>query len=248
MELTFEEKQQKILDSTGKIFEAFTGMTKDYVKLIREHHKIITADGSASLPGRKIAKGMYSDEYISQHRATTKEAVKDLKKAYIDKAKEVVNSIKEEYGVKLPKPPVVPSAAGEQMRYQLERNNNLILWQAQLGSATIDELKALHQEHQSNPDFMILLEAELRKRDDNADLQRLRLEIQNPVNDKAFEKLNQIAVGLDNLNQIPYFPANVKNGFSNISYRNVDDDLDKFPIPEGTPGIPYRPVFDIVED
>ena len=43
MELTFEEREQKVLESIGKIFEVFDGMTQDYVKLIREHHKVVTA-------------------------------------------------------------------------------------------------------------------------------------------------------------------------------------------------------------
>lgn len=248
MELTFEEREQKILESTRKIFEVFDGMTQDYVKLIREHHKVVTAGVKSSLPGRKTAVGMYSDEYISQHRAQTKEAVKQLKKVYIDKAKEVINSIKEKYGVKLPEPPEVPSSPDEQMRYQLERNNNITLWKAQLETATVMELRSLYQEHQSNPDFMILFKAELRKREDSADLQKLKLEIENPPGDKAFNRLKQIEIGLDNINQIEHFPVNLKNGFKGISFRNIDDDLDKYPIPEGTPGIPYRPVFDIKED
>ncbi len=248
MELTFEEREQKVLESIGKIFEVFDGMTQDYVKLIREHHKVVTAGFESSLPGRKTAVCMYSDEYISQHRAKTKEAVRQLKKVYIDKAKEVINSIKEKYGVKLPEPPEVPSSPDEQMRYQLERNNNITLWKAQLETATVMELRSLYQEHQSNPDFMILFKAELRKREDSADLQKLILEIENPPGDKAFDRLKQIEIGLDNINQIEHFPVNLKNGFKGISFRDIDDDLDKYPIPEGTPGIPYRPVFDIKED
>ena len=248
MELTFEEREQKVLESIGKIFEVFDGMTQEYVKLIREHHKVVTAGVESSLPGRKTAVGMYSDEYISQHRAQTKEAVKQLKKTYVDRAKEVINSIKEKYGVKLPEPPKVPNTPDEQMRYQLERNNNITLWKAQLETATVMELRSLYQEHQSNPDFMILFKAELRKREDSADLQKLKLEIENPPGDKTFDRLKQIEIGLDNINQIEHFPVNLKNGFKGISFRDIDDDLDKYPIPEGTPGIPYRPVFDIKED
>jgi len=55
MELTFEEREQKVLESIGKIFEVFDGMTQDYVKLIREHHKVVTAGVKSSLPGRKTA-------------------------------------------------------------------------------------------------------------------------------------------------------------------------------------------------
>ena len=226
-------------------------MTKEYVKLIREHHRVVTAKTEKSespITGSKFKGKMYSDEYINQHRAQTKEAVKQLKKVYIDKAKEVINSIKEKYGVKLPEPPEVPSSPDEQMRYQLERNNNITLWKAQLETATVMELRSLYQEHQSNPDFMILFKAELRKREDSADLQKLKLEIENPPGDKAFDRLKQIEIGLDNINQIEHFPVNLKNGFKGISFRDIDDDLDKYPIPEGTPGIPYRPVFDIKED
>lgn len=247
-ELTLEEREQGVLESIGEIFKVFDGMTQEYVKLIREHHKIATEGFVSPLPGRKIAIGKYSEEYIREHRAKTKIAVKELKKAYIDKAKEVIKSIKEKYGVKSPESPVVPSSPDEQMRYQLERNNNITLWKAQLETATIGELKNLYQEYQSNPDFIILFKAELRKREDNADLQRLILEIENPPEDKVFDHLKQIEIGVDNINQIDYFPVNLKHGFNAVSYRNVDSDLDKYPISEGIPGVPYRPVFDIKED
>lgn len=245
MELTFEEREQKVLESIGKIFEVFDGMTQDYVKLIREHHKVVTAGVESSLPGRKTAVGMYSDEYINQHRAQTKEAVKQLKKTYVDRAKEVINSIKEEYGVKLPEPPEVPSSPDEQMRYQLERNNNITLWKAQLETATVMELRSLYQEHQSNPDFMILFKAELKKREKSAELTMLISEVENPPKDKAFESLNKIEIALNSLNQMNYFPVNLKNGLKKITYRDVDKDLDLYPILEGPT---YRPVFDIKED
>lgn len=245
MELTFEEREQKILESTGRIFEVFDGMTQEYVKLIREHHNVVTAKAESSLPGRKVSVGMYSDEYIKQHRARTKEAVKQLKKTYIDKAKEVINSIKEEYGIKLPDPPVVPTSTDEQIRYQLERNNNLILWKAQLEIATVAELKELYKEQQSNPDFMILFKAELKKREKSPELTMLISEVENPAKDRAFESLNKIEIGLNNILHMEYFPVNIKNGFKKMTYRNVDKDLDMYPILEGPT---YRPVFDIKED
>jgi len=248
MELTFEEREQKILESTGKIFEVFDGMTKEYVKLIREHHKVVTAKTEKSespITGSKFKGKMYSDEYISQHRAQTKEAVKQLKKVYIDKAKEVINSIKEKYGVKAPEPPKVPNSPDEQMRYQLERNNNIILWKAQLEAATVKELRELHQEYQNYPDFMILFKAELKKREKSAELTMLISEVENPPKDKAFESLNKIEIALNSLNQMNYFPVNLKNGLKKITYRDVDKDLDLYPILEGPT---YRPVFDIKED
>lgn len=41
-ELTLEEREQGVLESIGEIFKVFDGMTQEYVKLIREHHKIAT--------------------------------------------------------------------------------------------------------------------------------------------------------------------------------------------------------------
>ena len=131
------------------------------------------------------------------------------------------------------------------MRYQLERNNNITLWKAQLEAATVKELRELHQEYQNYPDFMILFKAELKKREKSAELTMLISEVENPPKDKAFESLNKIEIALNSLNQMNYFPVNLKNGLKKITYRDVDKDLDLYPILEGPT---YRPVFDIKED
>ena len=49
MELTFEEREQKVKNLLAKYLKSFDGMTQDYVKLIMEHHKVVTAGVESSL-------------------------------------------------------------------------------------------------------------------------------------------------------------------------------------------------------
>lgn len=192
-----------------------------YVELIRAHHNVVT-------------NGRYNQEYIAEHRQETKKAIKDMKRLYLDKAKAVIQQIREKY-TEQPKRPDRPT---DETAYQLQRSNNLTLWTAQLPVATVDELRELYYKHRFDEDFMTLLDVELRKRDEPAALQ-LKYEIEHPEGD-TFVELDKLEKSLEFVLNGHYYPHGLTQGVTNIRYRDVDKDLDAYPIENGPT---FRPVF-----
>jgi hypothetical protein len=229
MELT---REQRINEKANEIFSIFKDMNKNYVKLIRAYHAVA------------VDKVTYTPEHIRSKYVETKTAVADLKRAYIDQAKAAINKIKEENGFK-PVIPSIPASDQGQIRYQLERNNNILLWRAQFETATVDELRALYKENRGNPDFMVLLEGLIRSRKENTELRILKLEIDNPQDDPAFTKLNKIEKILNFYVTAETYPENLNEGIGSPRTRNISNDLSALPTDPGA--VSFRPVFDIRE-
>jgi|LSQX01.3.fsa_nt_gb hypothetical protein len=203
-----------------KVFQVYQGMDKDYVDLIRHYH------GVAVNPDLTMqAKNKAKEE--------TKEAVQELKRKYFERAKEVIEKIREEY-----QPKVEPKKYNTE-----ERLLNVTLWTQTMPTATVDELRQLYLEHKGDPDFEQLLEAEIRRRDDSDDLslQTFKHDRVAEPRDRAFTELDKIERGLAFLASQHYYPANFE-GLEHFELRNVDADLDRYPIDDGHV---YRPLFDI---
>lgn len=226
-----------IKNEMPKVFEVFTTSVNDelkadsmddaYVKLIRAHHNVITAD-------------KYSNEYIAEHKQEVKKAITDLKRAYLEKAKTVINEIKEKYTEQ----PKLPDRPADEVAYQMQRNNNLTLWTAQLPVATVDELRELFYEHKFDEDFISLLQVELRKRQEEPAALKLKFEIDNPAGDANFIELDKLEKSLTFVLNNHYYPHGLTNGIEGLSYREVDKDLAAYPFEDGAT---YRPVFKLKE-
>lgn len=124
-----KEVMAAIQKEMPKVFGVFTTKVNDevkadsmddaYVKMIRAHHNVITSD-------------KYSEEHKAKHRQEVKTAITDLKRAYLTKAKAVIQEIMEKYTEQ----PKLPDRPTDEVAYQMQRNNNLTLWTAQLPVAT----------------------------------------------------------------------------------------------------------------
>lgn len=115
MNMEIEKVKQAIRDRIPEVYEVFASMDDEYVKLVREYHQI------ASMTDR------YTTEFIAQKMQETKKAIKELMLDRLNAAKEVIARIKEDFSEE----PQEPTGATGGVERQLERNNNLILWNAQ---------------------------------------------------------------------------------------------------------------------
>lgn len=211
----------KINQEIARVFTVYAGMDAEYEGLIQAYH--VVALNPDVTPEAK-----------TRNRQETKIKVKELKKKYADKAKAVLEQIRREYA---PKP--------TSKRYTTEeRLLNATLWAATLPTATSDELRGLHLEHGSDPDFNRLLEAELRRREaekpNDLTVKQIRHDLV-PAEDPALGELRRIEVAVDFLASVEHYPARLTS-LSSHQLRNVDSDLDKTPILDGPT---YRPLFKI---
>lgn len=206
-----------------KIFEVFAPMNKEYVQLIREHHNV-------------ALDNKYSKDYISQHQQETKKKIMEMKKAYVEKAKAVVSAIKEEFTEKLE----IKELTDAQKLY------NITLWTSIMGTATPTELKELYHENKGNVDFLKLLNAEFRKRDNDAEVQRVQNEIAHADSGK-FAELENVNHSLTTIAHMENYPESLSiSGFANLKLRTIDKDLVTYPNLEPR-GNAYRPIFDLKE-
>ncbi len=205
-----------------RVFAVFAGMDKEYVALIRKHHAAVL-DADLTMQAK------------NKSAEATKEAVKELKRKYFEKAMAVLDTIREEY-----RPKVEPKKYSTE-----ERLLNVTLWSQPLPTSTADELRSLYLEHKGNPDFDQLLEAEIRRREtknpNDMALRSLRHQIEAEPQDQAFAELKKIETGLAFLASMDHYPAKLES-LSHHEIRNVDADLAAYPILDGPT---FRPVFDI---
>lgn len=226
MSMETEQIRQAIRERIPEVYEVFASMDDEYVKLVREYHQI------ASMTDR------YTTEFIAQKMQETKKAIKELMQDRLNAAKEVIARIREDFSEE----PQEPTGATGGVERQLERNNNLILWNAQLPVATVDELREMYQKHKNDPDFMVLLNVELRKRKDDPSAQKLKYDIENPT-EGVFAELDKLEKSLTFALTTDMYPARLATrGINNIMFRSISEDLKKHPVQDGAT---YRPVFDL---
>lgn len=223
--MEYQSVKSAIQQRLPEVFAVFAPMDDRYVLAIQQHHKIVTQ------------RDKYNPDYIARDRQETKKAIKEMKLEYLTKAKAVIAKIKEAY-TETPKKKE-PGSAEDQMAMQLERNNKLLIWSAQLPAASVDVLKELWVQHKDDEDFMTLLNVEFMKRKGNPDALNLKAKIENPVDNGNFAELDKVEKGLTFICNNDFYPAGLK-GLENVSYRTVDTDLNLYPILNGPT---YRPVF-----
>ena len=213
----------RLSEDLERVYAVFAGMDGEYVELIRKYHQVSTNPDYTFQAKNKAAEA-------------TKESVRELKRKYFEKAKAVIERIREEY-----RPKVEPK------RYSTEeRLLNVTLWTQTLPTATVDELRNMWMEHKGNEDFDRLLEAELRRREEkdpnNMALRQFRHQMTAEPEDKALAALKKVESGLSFLLiSADNYPAQLKS-LEQFELRNVAADLARHPILEGPT---FRPVFDI---
>ncbi|MFY9505150.1 MAG: hypothetical protein WAQ32_08945 [Dethiobacteria bacterium] len=210
----------RLTEDFQRVFRVYVGMDKEYVALIRRYHTVAVEPD-------------FTMQAKNKAREETKEAVQELKRKYFEQAKEMIEKIREEY-----RPKVEPKSYTTE-----ERLLNVALWTQTMPQATVDELRQLYLEYKGDPDFEQLLEAEIRRRDDSGDLnlQALKHERTAEPQDRAFAELKKLEAGLAFLTSQHYYPAKLES-LEHNELRNVDSDLDRYPIDDGHI---FRPLFDI---
>lgn len=211
---------KKLKGDMERVFRVYGNMDRDYIAEIRRCHSVMINPD-------------YTPEAKVKVREETKERIQELKRRYFEEAKAVIEKIREEY-----QPKVKPKSYTTE-----ERLLNVTLWTQTMPTATVDELRQLYLEHKGNPDFEQLLEAELRRRDDTGDLdlQAFKHERTAEPQDRAFAELKKLEAGLAFLTSQHYYPAKLES-LEHNELRNVDSDLDRYPIDDGHI---FRPLFDI---
>jgi hypothetical protein len=207
MTLTPEKVVKPHVAALPRVFsDGFKGAYQAYQKIIDDANKVIQSP-------------QYSREHKIQVRQDAKTAIKALYKEAGDKAREVLNSIRDEH---TPKPaakptfePTVPIPEGiekypatdkrnilmqaaadvnmAKIAYQLERQNSLVVWQARMATATPAELAEMHKDlryHQNHDDWKAILKVELARRGDSAELSRLKVDLDHEVD--MFPEFKQI--------------------------------------------------------
>lgn len=212
-----------------KVFNLFKEMDEKYIRLVRSHHAVVT-------------DGKYNREYITKHRAETKRKIQSLKDFYCGHALEVVQELREEYAEK-PPAKTVYATTEEKTLQQLERNNNLLLWKAQLEGATVAEMRELYKEHTYNEDFLVLLRSELRKRKGEPEIKAFMVEMDAPAKTPLDRELDKLERSIKSFRSLDMYPEGLHiHGLKKVQFRQVDRDLDSFPI-DGNPE--FRPVFNL---
>jgi len=213
----------RLNEDLERVYAVFAGMDGEYVELIRKYHQVSTNPDYTFQAKNKAAEA-------------TKEAIRELKRKYFEKAKAVIEKIREEY-----RPKVEPK------RYSTEeRLLNVTLWSQTMPTATVDELRNLYMEHKGNEDFDQLLEAELRRREakdpNDMVIRQFRHQMTAEPADRALAELKKVEAGLSFLLiSSDYYPAKLKS-LAHHEMHNVEADLAAHPILEGPT---FRPVFDI---
>lgn len=212
----------RLNEDIPRVFAVFAGMDKEYVALVRKYH-VVAVNPDFSMQAK------------NKEAEATKGKVKELKRKYFERAKAVLEKIREEYQPKV-----------EAKKYTTEeRLLNVTLWSQVLPTSTPDELRGLYLEHKGNPDFDQLLEAEIRRREtknpNDMALRSLRHQIEAEPRDRAFVELQKVETGLASLAAMDYYPAKLQS-LAHHELRNVGADLGKHPVLDGHV---FRSVFDI---
>jgi len=206
-----------IFDVLPRIAEPLKGADDEYVKLVRNYHDF-------------YLDTTRTEEAKRQARARTHNAIRELKQSRIEQAKNVIEQVREEYTEK--------PAGGEELSDQAKLYN-LMLWKEIIPHADTDELRELYLQNGSNEDFMKLLKVEFKKRGDNdLGVQRLKNEIEKGPETDGLEDLDRVKKSLNFIASQPSMWAQelaegVELDMKNIKYRQIERDLDAFPVEHG---------------
>ena len=214
--LTLPEKAQLQKDLEA-MFAPFEQMDREYVEIIRTFHQ-------------KFMNPNFTQQYKNELRATAKNDIKELQQKYVARAKETLAEIREGLLPKVDKVQKTDTA----------RLADVTLWSNILPHADVNELRDLHQKHLGDDDFMALLYTEFKKRKDDPIIQSLKHEIENVPLSKEVQEVDKLKYTLNLYANSDLYPAFVYT--QKPDFRQVDCDLDSFPIDEHTT---YRPLFDL---
>ncbi|WP_460292205.1 hypothetical protein, partial [Bacillus cereus] len=144
----------------GHVYSGFAGMDDEYKALIAEHHKI------------KSQLGVYTQEYINEHSLKTVVAIASLRGKYADKVNGLLDKLEDLYSVKKDVK-AEPRDTNERLLYELQRSNDMRIFDLKLRTNDPLELMALYDEYSSNEDFLVMLDARMH---DVAPVTKSRLE------------------------------------------------------------------------
>ncbi|WP_236798022.1 hypothetical protein [Bacillus cereus] len=195
----------------GHVYSGFAGMDDEYKALIAEHHKI------------KSQLGVYTQEYINEHSLKTVVAIASLRGKYADKVNGLLDKLEDLYSVKKDVK-AEPRDTNERLLYELQRSNDMRIFDLKLRTNDPLELMALYDEYSSNEDFLVMLDARMH---DVAPVTKSRLEA-HIVASKRNEFLEVIDLErrtITTLAKADSYPSNAVNGDAAIKFRSLSADL-----------------------
>lgn len=205
---TIKELQQQIL---SKVYPMFSGMDEEYKKLIAQYHEVASQ------------RGKFTQEYINEYAIKTTAEIVSLKVRYEEKALKQLEAIEEEHTV-TKNPKAEPRDTQERLLYEIQRMNNMKLFEAKMKTADINALKEMYDENKDDEDFLILLNVQAQKLSESNKF-LLDGHIKQSKENEFLREINKVKYTLKTLGNGNMYPSNAENGPGVVKFRSVHSDL-----------------------
>lgn len=193
------------------VYSGFAGMDDEYKALVAEHHKI------------KSQLGVYTQEYINEHSLKTVVAIASLRGRYADKVNGLLDKVEALYSV-TKDAKAEPRDTNERLLYEIQRSNNMRIFELKLKTNDPLELIELYDEFSNDEDFLVMLDAKMRETQPGTKA-RLEGHIVASKRNEFLEVIDLERRTITTLAKADSYPSNAVNGDTAIKFRSISADL-----------------------
>lgn len=195
----------------SKVYSVYSGMDEEYKALITEFHNVASQ------------RGKFTQEHINEQKVSTAASVAALKSKYGELALNQLEALESDHTV-TKNPTAEPLDTQGRLLYEIQRMNNMTLFNAKLQGADVDTLKELYDENKDDEDYLTLLTAHVKSVPEG---DRILLEgyIRQSKENIFLTEINKVKYTFATLMNGDMYPAFADRGKGKIKFRSVNSDL-----------------------
>lgn len=205
---TIQELNDQIL---VRVYSMFSGMDEEYKKLVSDYHEIAAKNT------------IYTQDYIREYRSKIMADIAALKEKYGQQVLKQLEAIENEH-TPTKNPKAAPLDTQGRLLYEIERMNNMKLYEARLQIADINGLKEMYDEHKDDADFLTLLDVRATSLSES-NKALLEGHISSSKQNKFLDAINREKHTFNLLINGDLYPAFAERGAGRVKFRTVNSDL-----------------------